>query len=584
MKGETMAKTEQAKQAPAKVDDDISPCMKYFWRPIQYLFGIAISVYAVFIILYGLFNGYNGTRDFLHPAVTLIFLVLLITALAFCEGTQIALMLLEKIPARDLPDNICCAARVRRTHELAQNNTEKYLVGRQIFTTGIVFLIAKLIYMKPEFAPFCADTLGWFGNRVLLEIFVYFGLAGSLTVLAFGQLLPQLIVTAMPVLQYQLFPTYEIIVIQLFFERLGVGYMANICRQFTIWLCKIEEDAFGVGSGVVISAEKDAVQDAEISGFVKFWVNVPQWNVYLQYAIGFLVFLGGCFLTVWNVVTGYSDFTRIEWELSDTEGFCKDSTGLQLTDFTSAEECAGEGTWVGAKIAPITDDDGLWKPLEGDIPVWVQLAIFIPISNILMGFLEGSQIAILALEKAPPRTVKRVHRAAYFGHKLSQQGENVRRYLLGRQFLVVFVDFIAAHTMGLGGLMILVPVSQLYPQLIAASNPMWFLGTWGSRFILLMALTMEFFGFCHFSWFLFITFTVIRKCFRTGEEGDVIGSVGQALNIDDPTNVVFDANPDEEQGDAEFKDVQELQSVIIQQKKEIREKQARIDQLEAGQV
>jgi len=558
--------------------------MKFFWRPIQYIFGIAISLYSVFIVMYGLFNGYNGTADIFHPAVSIIFLLLLITALAYCEGTQIALMLLEKIPARDLPDEICCAGRVKRTHEIAQNNTERYLVGRQIFTTGIVFLIAKLIYMKPEFATFCADTLGWFGNIVLLEIFVYTGLAGSLVVLAFGQLLPQLIVTAMPVLQYQLFPTYEIIVIQLFFERLGVGYMANICRSITIWLNKLKPEPFGVGSGVEMSASQaDANEEkAEISGFVKFWMNIPQWWVYVQYVVGFLVFLGGCFLTVWNVVIGASDFTRIEWEISSTEGYCKDLKGLRVEDQTTAAECVGDNKWVGNRITPILDDDGQWIPVTGDIPIWVQLAIFIPVSNILMGFLEGSQIAILALEKAPAKTVKRVHRAAYFGTKLSQQGENVRRYLLGRQFLVVFVDFIAAHTMGLGGLMILVPVSQLYPQLIAASNPMWFLGTYGSRFILLVALTMEFLGFCHFSWFLFISFTLIRKCFRKEGEKDTIGSVGQALNIDGDNVGEFNARPEDEDI-AGFQDVDELQKIVVEQRAVIKEKDARIAQLEAGQ-
>merc|ERR1711881_835209 len=111
-----------------------------------------MGLYACFITFYGLFNSYNGTSDFLHPALSITFLLLLITILGFSEGTQIALMLLEKIPSRDLPTNICCANRVRRTHAIAQNNTERYLVGRQIFVTGIVFLIAKLIYMKPEYA------------------------------------------------------------------------------------------------------------------------------------------------------------------------------------------------------------------------------------------------------------------------------------------------------------------------------------------------------------------------------------------------------------------------------------------------
>lgn len=188
----------------------------------------------------------------------------------------------------------------------------------------------------------------------------------------------------------------------------------------------------------------------------------------------------------------------------------------------------------------------------------------IPLSNIAMGFLEGSQIAILALEKAPARTVKSVHRPAYFGHKLSQQGDNVRRYLLGRQFLVVFVDFIAAHTMGLGGLGILVPISQLYPQLLAASNPMWFLGTWGSRCVLLLALCMEFLGFCHFSWALFLIVHSIRNVINGDAGLDEVGSVGQNVDI---TGQGADSAHDDKSYD-------QLCEIVIQQ-------QLRINELEA---
>merc|ERR550525_859736 len=181
-----------------------------------------------------------------------------------------------------------------------------------------------------------------------------------------------------------------------------------------------------------------------------------------------------------------------------------------------------------------------------------------------MGYLEGSQIAILALEKAPAAVIKRAHRDAYFGHKLTQQRDNVRRYLLGRQFLVVYVDFIAAHSMGIGGLGILVPVSQLYPQLLAASNPAWFMSTWGSKGVLLLALIMEFCGFCHFSWGLFTVFFVTRNLVQSEEKADV-GSVGQAVDI---------AGVDVAQADTT--DIGELQDKVTKQQERIRTLEAQI--------
>merc|ERR1712048_684349 len=184
----------------------------------------------------------------------------------------------------------------------------------------------------------------------------------------------------------------------------------------------------------------------------------------------------------------------------------------------------------------------------------------------IMGFLEGSQIAILALEKAPAAVIKRTHRDAYFGHKLTQQRDNVRRYLLGRQFFVVFVDFIAAHSMGIGGLGILVPVSQLYPQLLAASNPAWFMSTWGSKGVLLLALIMEFCGFCHFSWGLFTIFFVIRNLVQSEEKADV-GSVGQAVDI---------AGADVVAVDETSQDLGQLQVTVAEQQEKIRQLEAQI--------
>merc|ERR550525_2206497 len=81
--------------------------------------------------------------------------------------------------------------------------------------------------------------------------------------------------------------------------------------------------------------------------------------------------------------------------------------------------------------------------------------------------------------------------------------------------------------MGLGGLGILVPVAQLYPQLTAATNPMWFMGSWGSKTVLLLCLLMEFCGFCHFSWALFTVFYTVRNMVKGPDTGDEVGSVAR---------------------------------------------------------
>jgi len=555
MNNEITRRSKAAKPAtaPAEEAGPESGCCWQVIKITQYIIGFVLSIYSLFITGYGLVSGYSKSSPCsdaqhayaalagkecvdgpFHPALVIVFAFLLITILAFCEGTQIALMLLEKVNARDLPDSIFCASRVRRTHQLAQNNTERYLLGRQIFVTGIVFLMAKMIGMKYLFATAVEAELGWFGNRTLVMVFVYTGFAGSLIVLAFGQLLPQLIVTTTPLLQYQLFPTYEIIWLQLFCERLGVADMAVILRKFTRWAYKLEDEPFGVGSGVEfkVNADLDEEEDNEpLPCCVSFWMEVPYWQLVIKAIIGFAVFCVSIWLILDNVLSGASDFTQV------------------ITDPTTGK--------------PVVNPDLAypgWTPIEGggDINVWVQLLIFLPFSNIVMGFLEGSQIAILALEKAPAKTIKRTFRGAYFGHKLTQQRDNVRRYLLGRQFLVVFVDFIAAHTMGLGGLGILVPVSQLWPQILGASNPAWFMSTWGSKGVLLLALMMEFTGLCHFSWGLFTVFFVIRNLVTEGDEKADVGSVGQAVDIEGVGA-----------GGEQVEDIDELRRIVVEQQEKI---------------
>jgi len=543
----------------AKEDGPESGCCWQIIKPLQYIVGFTLSIYSLIITFFGLLNGFSKSspcsqyqKDLavaqnkkcedgpLPEFVVIIFLCLLVTVLAYCEGTQIALMLLEKVNGREIPDDICCASRVKRTHQLAQNNTERYLLGRQIFVTGIVFMVAKMIGMKSIFAAAVEEAFGeTFGSRTLVLMFVNTGFAGSLIVLAFGQLVPQLIVTTTPLLQYQLFPTYEIIWLQLFCERLGVAEMAPILRKFTKYIYGLKDEDFGVGSGVEFTTEKaDGAQEAddeELGCCVTFWMEVPFWQQVIKVIIGIVVFVGSLYFICDNILGGHSDFTIVK----------RDADGKPIV--------------VDPKSYPG------WEAEYGDVHILIQLLLFFPVSNIIMGFLEGSQIAILALEKAPAAVIKRTHRDAYFGHKLTQQRDNVRRYLLGRQFFVVFVDFIAAHSMGIGGLGILVPVSQLFPQLLAASNPAWFMSTWGSKGVLLLTLVIEFTGLCHFSWGLFTIFFVIRNLVQSEEKSD-IGSVGQAVDIAGGQAV----------GAIEEDNVEQLQITVKEQQERIQALEAQI--------
>merc|ERR1711937_397526 len=144
----------------------------------------------------------------------------------------------------------------------------------------------------------------------------------------------------------------------------------------------------------------------------------------------------------------------------------------------------------------------------------------------------GLQIAILNLERANAERFKHLNRA-YVNHKLATRhhGLNVQRFLVGRQFFVVFVVFLSAQLTtysdltwdiprslfiliidtGFPGVMVVLSFGQLMPQLVAATHPITFMNIPGAWIVIKIALGFEAIGITHFSWVLtFFTKFIFR--------------------------------------------------------------------------
>lgn len=161
-----------------------------------------------------------------------------------------------------------------------------------------------------------------------------------------------------------------------------------------------------------------------------------------------------------------------------------------------------------------------YAPLEGHPLVLYGIFVF---CVTLLGMLEGLQIAILELERANREKFRHMNRA-YFNHKLATRhnGLNVQRFLVGRQFFVVFVVFLSAQITtystlplpipkwlfifiietGLPGVLVVLSFGQLMPQLVAATHPITFMDLRGSWIVIKIALMFEAMGITHFSWVL----------------------------------------------------------------------------------
>lgn len=138
----------------------------------------------------------------------------------------------------------------------------------------------------------------------------------------------------------------------------------------------------------------------------------------------------------------------------------------------------------------------MWKAVPG----WASLLIFIFVLW-LLGVMEGLQIALVELKRQNPDTYKDQYPTAFKLGQKASQGDNIEKFLMGRQVFVVCLVFFAAklttiHSKTESGFLFYVPdwvqaifletgllacvvvviIAQLMPQIVASLYPVQFLG------------------------------------------------------------------------------------------------------------
>jgi len=177
----------------------------------------------------------------------------------------------------------------------------------------------------------------------------------------------------------------------------------------------------------------------------------------------------------------------------------------------------------------------MWKAVPG----WVSLIIFIAVL-FLLGIMEGLQIALVELKRQEPESYKNSHPKAYRLGQYAMQGDNVERFLMGRQVFVVCCVFFAAklttiHGNSESGFLFYVPdwvqalfletgllacvvvviLAQLMPQIVASLYPTQFLELMVMRPAYWACIILEASGVTHICWVLA---WLMSKMFRMKEE------------------------------------------------------------------
>ena len=179
---------------------------------IRYFSSTIVTLACIVLIFYAIGHNYAALPG--HPAVhySLFFFVLVL--LGYLEGLQVAILALERVDGASFRTSHPRAFVVHRL-STAQGglNVQRFLVGRQFFVVFVVFLCAQLTTFPT------LPKHGWPGWLFVLVIDT--GLVGALVVLAFGQLMPQLVAATHPVALMNLPGAWSVVQLALGFESLG---------------------------------------------------------------------------------------------------------------------------------------------------------------------------------------------------------------------------------------------------------------------------------------------------------------------------------------------------------------------------
>jgi hypothetical protein len=167
------------------------------------------------------------------------------------------------------------------------------------------------------------------------------------------------------------------------------------------------------------------------------------------------------------------------------------------------------GIWTGEAVLPT-------------VPV-AHFLIFV-FCLTLVFYLEGLQVAILAVEHNDPEQKKNTHPRGYALIKKVRHANNVDKFLVGRQFFTIFVMTLAAQVTtfpnlstlgiheavwfvfvrtGFPAALVVTTVASLQPQLLAAKDPWQFLNMYGTNATMSLCYGLEATGICtHFAWLL----------------------------------------------------------------------------------
>jgi hypothetical protein len=204
-------------QDPVEYDEDRpNLSLRTGWFDmLKHVWSTGVTLGSLFVVCYGISQRYSVLPAPV-PALFII-LVAMLALLYYLEGLMICIVATQYWDPEEFRES---HPRAYAMHKLVNKPdvVKRFIVGRQFFTLLTNFLLAQITV----FPLWPSEAY----NPVLFFILIRSGLVGVLIVLAFAQLLPELLAARHPVAFMNLFGAIEIVRMSLVIESIGVGHCA----------------------------------------------------------------------------------------------------------------------------------------------------------------------------------------------------------------------------------------------------------------------------------------------------------------------------------------------------------------------
>jgi len=391
--------------------------------------------------------------------------------LAYLESLHFACVSVEKWDMKLYAERY---PRALRCHSLVDTpaKVKKFLMGRQFFVIFVVFLLAQITSF-PKIPP---DFLGL--PYVFILIFIQTGLPGIALTLTFGQLIGQIYVEEFTVQLLNL-PGCEFII------RLSLGAEYIGITNFG-WIL------FGTASRLMckkirrIQKSLDSMKSTDTLNNTDYDepVSPTELNRGPNYDSGMIK----------NEDLNWFDYLKYVWSTIAVLG------SLLVICY---------GISIDSYVLPT-------PPAAAFIIAFCLL--------VTLFYLEGLMIAIVGTQYWDRETFREAYPRAYRIHEMMSLPDNVKRFVIGRQFFTVLTNFVLAQIFtfanfkagsynkilfyiivqsGLVGVMVILNFAQLFSELLAAAFPLRFLNMRGSYSIAYISLFFDLVGVGHCAWAIY---------------------------------------------------------------------------------